>query len=453
MSTPRRQHRRPPRDTSPNVTGLPPRRPRPRSRHRPPFPGALIRLPAGRFRPRHCPNLHCRFYEPHPDWRYTLWGSYKAPSCRQLLPRFQCSHCRRTFTPRTFAATYWLHRFDLFALIAQAAVAGAGVRQIARTFHVSHSTVARHLTRAGRLCLVFHRRLLEKVPLREPVVIDGFETFEYSQYFPCHYNLAVGQESWFLYHFTDSPLRRKGTMTRAQRKRRGDLETALGRPDPKAVENGIFELLRVVLDRTPLGTAGQIRDEVASPLPPSHPPSTPFSTPSSSPSPPIVRVHSDGHPAYERAVRRLRRTLDLPAAKGENPLLEHHQTPSTDPRTRANNLFPVNLADLLLRHSGADHRRETIAYDKRRQGGLERLAVFAVWRNTIKWRRENHPGETAAMTAGVAKRRLRWAEVFARRQFPRERELPGPWWDYYWRRVKTLALGVRQTENRAVFAF
>jgi hypothetical protein len=45
------------------------------------------------------------------------------------------------------------------------------------------------------------------------------------------------------------------------------------------------------------------------------------------------------------------------------------------------------------------------------------------------------------------------AEVFARRRFPRERELPGSWWKYYWRQVKTAALGDRQTENNAHFAF
>ena len=436
---------------SPDTAKRTPRRSAVRSRYRPPFPAPILRLPAGRFRPRHCPNLDCRFYEPHADWRYSRWGVYHAPSCRQPIPRFQCRHCRRTFTARTFAATYWLHRFDLFTLIAQAAVAGSGVRPIARTFGVSHATVARHLTRAGRQSLVFHRQMVEKAPRSEPVVIDGFETFEYSQYFPCHYNLAVGHESWFLYHFTDSPLRRKGSMTPAQKKRRVELEARLGRPDPKAVENGIFELLQVMLATKLPGSGLGAQEDAAAPLP-------------------ICTFYSDDHPAYGRAVRRLDQTgrgpvpLSLPPggpatgteetwSSAARPRLQHRTTPSTAPRTRANDLFPVNLADLLLRHSGADHRRETIAYDKRRQGGLERLAIFTVWRNAIKWRRENHPGETAAMKAGMATRRLRWAEVFACRRFPREHELPGSWWNYYWRRVKTAALGDRQTENNARFAF
>jgi hypothetical protein len=345
-----------------------------------------------------------------------------------------------------------LHRFDLFALIVQAVVAGSGIRQIARTLGVSHATVARHVTRAGRQGLVFHRQMIQQSPRSEPVVIDGFETFEHSQFFPCHFNLAVGHESWFLYHFTDSPLRRKGTMTLAQKKRRAELEASLGCPDPKAVENAITELLTVVMDETLRGSRlGVTGDDDARP-------------------PAFYTVYSDEHPAYARAVRRLCPAglrpvpLALPEPRSGTgrdetcspamrPRLRHLTTPSTDPRTRASNLFPVNLADLLVRHSGADHRRETIAYDKRRQGGLERLALFAVWRNAIKWRRENHPGETAAMKAGMATRRLRWAEVFAHRRFPREHELPGSWWNYYWRRVKTAALGDRQTENDARFAF
>jgi hypothetical protein len=432
-----------------------------RSTAHPRFPGPVVRLPAGRFVPPHCPNQDCRFYEPDPVWTYTLWGRYHAPSCRKPIPRYQCTECRRTFTARTFSATYWLHRYELFALISQAAVAGSGIRPIARTLGISHSTVARHLTRAGRNCLVFHRQLLKKTPRSEPVIFDGFETFEYSQFFPCHYNLAVGRESWMIYHFTDSPLRRKGAMTARQKERRSVLETKLGRPDPKAVENGICELLREVLKAVPPGT-----------------------DPSSSR--PLFFLLSDEHPAYVRAVRRLRKELHQASmdaderTRGEKgtaaapvvtsaptpaltptatpaptlpPLLRHRRTPSTDPRTRANDLFPVNLADLLLRHSSADHRRETIAFDKRRQGGLERLAIFTVWRNTIKWQRENQPGETAAMRAGLVTRRLRWGEIFARRRFPRAAELPGCWWEYYWRRVKTAALGEHQTESVARFAF
>lgn len=128
-------------------------------------------------------------------------------------------------------------------------------------------------------------------------------------------------------------------------------------------------------------------------------------------------------------------------------------TPSTDPRTRANPLFPVNLADLLLRHCGANHRRETIAFSKRRQSAIERLAIFTVWRNTIKWRREKRPGETAAMRAEILKEPLSWGRLFRRRLFPRKEALSETWWGYYWRRVKTAVLGDGQRVHGLKYAF
>ncbi len=368
-----------------------------------------------RFRPPHCPNRHCPFYQPSADWHYIFGGWYRPPAYGGPLPRYRCGCCRRTFTARTFDATYWLHRWDLFVPIVRQSVAGSGLRQIGRTLHVSYGTVARHLARAGRYCLVFHRHLLRDITLREPIAFDGFETFEYSQYFPCHLNIAVGGASWFVYHFTDSPLRRKGRMTQEQKQRRAELERTLGRPDPKAIEKGIVALLSPLIELKREVDAGG-----------------------------ALVLLSDDHGAYPRAVRLL---------QAPDCTLTHRTTPSRQARTADNPLFPVNLSDLLLRHTGANHRRETIAFSKRRQAILERLAIFAVWRNLIKWRREKIPGTTAAMAAGILDRPLHWSEVFWRRLFPRQQELPGPWWDYYWRKVKTVPLGVNQSENRALFAF
>lgn len=325
--------------------------------------------------------------------------------------RFGCPICRRRFSTRTFSATYWLRRRGLFASIARLSTEGPGMRQIARILGVSHSTVLRHLSRAGRHCLLFHRTLLQGVGFNEPVVVDGFETFEFSQFFPFHLNLAVAADSWMILHFTDSPLRRKGSMTAEQKRRRRELEDRLGRPDPRAIERGIVDLL--------------------GPLVPC------FS---------LVHLHTDDHPAYRRALHRLR-------ALPQSPEIRHEVTPSTVRRTTSNPLFPANLADLLLRHGQAAHRRETIAFSKRRQGAIERLAVFTVWRNCIKDRREKGPGPTAAMEAGILMRRLRWRNVFRRRLFPRREGLPGPWWSYYWRQIRTAALGDRQTAHTLNYAF
>lgn len=289
------------------------------------------------------------------------------------------------------------------------------MRQIARVLGTTHATVTRHVARIGRHCLLFHRNRLKGYEIQEGLVVDGFETFEYSQYYPFHANLAAGSESWFLYHFTDSPLRRKGAMTKSQRKRREELEATLGRPDPKAIEKAMAGLLKPLLRSHSLSVA--------------------------------VLLLSDDHPAYPRALARLRREWP------EVPWIEHRVTSSKERRTMRNPLFPVNLADLLLRHSSANHRRETIAFSKRRQAALERLAVTLVWRNYIKKRRENGPGESAAMWLGLLKRLLTWRDVLRRRLFPAHAEMPPEWVDYYWRKVRTAVFGDRQTVHACRFAF
>lgn len=372
----------------------------------------LVRRRGG-FQPPCCPNPRCRFHRPQPGWHFTRYGFEARSRTRRRLQTFRCAHCHRRFSSATFRTDYWLRRRDLLLPIAHLASQGTGLRQIARALGTTHPTVARHLARLGRHGLLFHLALLRERTLAEPLVIDGFESFEFSQFFPFHANLAVGAHSWLLYHFTDSPLRRKGAMTEHQKRRRAELERLLGRPDPKAVERGIADLLRPLLRRLPAGET--------------------------------LTLHSDDHPAYGRALRRLR-------AEGA-PRIRRLITPSTLRRTSRNPLFPVNLTDLLLRHSQANHHRETIAFSKRRQAALERLAVFMVWRNCIKRRSENGPLESAATRAGLLARLLTWREVLRRRLFPAHAELPPPWDDYYGRRIQTPALGQGQTRHACRFAF
>ena len=371
--------------------------------------------PIGGFHPPCCPNPCCRFHIARPGWHFVRDGHHIRSSDHRHFQYFRCRACGRRFSPPTFSTTYWLRRRDLLLPIASLLCEGAALRQIARALGTSHTTVARHAARLGRHCLLFHRELLRDWAIPEPLVIDGFESFEFSQYFPFHANLAAGAESWFLYHFTDSPLRRKGSMTPFQRRRRTELEETLGRPDPKAIELGIAALLDPLVRGLPAGSS--------------------------------LILHSDDHPAYPRALRRLRR-------EGRSPVRIRHRTISSlERRTKSNPLFPVNLADLLIRHASANHRRETIAFSKRRQGALERLAVFAVWRNCIKRRRENGPRESAAMWLGRLSRLLSWRDVLRRRRFPKHGDLPQPWGDYYWRRVRTAALGARQTTHKLRYAF
>jgi len=95
-------------------------------------------------------------------------------------------------------------------------------------------------------------------------------------------------------------LRRKGRTTTRQKQKRARLEARHGRPDPKAIEKAVAELVRLF---APKGSD--------------------------------VTIHSDEHPAYRRAFRR------LPAVE-----ITHQTTNSKAARTAGNPLFPVNRVDL-----------------------------------------------------------------------------------------------------------
>lgn len=248
----------------------------------------------------------------------------------------------------------------------------------------------RQIERLGRHCLLFQR--LHTPAPDEPLVIDGFESFEFSQYFPFHLNLAVGAHSHFLYAFTDAELRRKGRMTGAQKVRRTHLELELGRADPKAIEKEIAALLRIVL---PSGGA--------------------------------VEIRSDEHRAYPRAFRRVEGLQ----------VVRHEVTSSKRPRNLWNPLFPVNLFDLLIRHSGANHKRETIAFSKRRQAAAERLAILQVWRNFMKSFSEKKRDGSPAERLGLMVGKLSVEVLLKGRLFPSLVGLPKRLMRYYRREVET----------------
>ena len=359
------------------------------------------------FTPPFCTNRLCRFHlDTGPEWRFKRNGLYTRRSDGRKFQTFRCLECRRGFSTRAFCTDYWLRRRDLPEKIADLVSNGAGLRQAGRCLTVSHPTIGRHIARLGRHCMLFHLERTQKLKIQEPVVIDGFETFEYSQYFPYHLNIAAGQDSWFLYDFTESPLRRKGRMREDQKSRRDALEAELGRPDPKAIEKGMTDLIRSLCRRVPTGGR--------------------------------LDLASDEHPAYPRAVKRVRLS--------EPPRIEivHEVTSSKEARTFLNPLFAANLTDLLLRHSHANHHRETIAFSKRRMDGISRASVFQVWRNFIKRRRENGDEQTAAMCLGLAQAPLGWREVLRRRLFPDRQTLEEWRLTHYRHRVWTQALGDRQ---------
>lgn len=348
--------------------------------------------------PPHCPNPKCRHHKQiDSSWTWLRRGFY-ARKCDQVrVQRLECGTCHVTFSTQTFSTTYWLKRPDLLRRCFMRLVGCMAGRQIARDLGCSPETVQRLTARLGRHCMLLHWQQWAQAPPDGPIVVDGFESFEFSQYHPLHHHVAVEANSGFFLYHTDSELRRKGRMTRRQKRRREVLEETLGRPDPGAIRRDMAELLEVVL-----------------------PPDS------------AVELRSDEHRAYPPAIRQ--------AQQQTGCRVRHEVTSSKQPRTAQNPLFEVNVLDLLIRHNQSNHKRETIAFSKRRQGSADRLSVLQVWRNYVKSRWEKEPGTTPAMLKGLAQRPWTVGQVLARRLFPGRIDLPARWEAYYRRAVRTRAI-------------
>jgi transposase-like protein len=342
------------------------------------------------FNPPHCPRTDCRYHRCAIGWRWIRYGTFIRRCSPKRIQRFRCVACGVTFSTQTFATTYYLKRPELLEPLFHRLLAGSGLRQILREAHCAHSTLAAQCARLGRHALLFLAAHAPPGPRTEPLVIDGFESFAYSQYHPLHLHLVVGAHSHFTYAFTHSRLRRKGRMTARQKRRRAVIEARHGRPAPGSIEHDMADALRIA-----------------------------------APEPQALLVRSDEHPAYPRALRYLPHRI------------RHEVTSSREARTTGNPLFPVNLMDLLLRHHSANHKREGIAFSKRHQAVIERAALLILWRNYGKRFSENHDGGTPAMRIGLKKHRLSVREMLKRRLFPGRVDLPPPWQGYYRREVDT----------------
>ncbi len=352
--------------------------------------------------PPHCPNPNCNYHNPQTSpWPFVRFGSFHRHNPPHVIQRYRCQACGRTFSDQSFCTTYWLKRPELLLQVHKHAVSGAANRQIARILGAAPSTIDNHLARLGRHCLLFHRHLMAKASPARDIAIDGLVTFEYSQYLPYEIVAAVDRRSSFILHVAEAERRRSGTMTDQQKHKRALIEQFHGRPDRKSLFKAVEEVLAVSLK-------GAVR----------------------------AVVYSDKHKTYPLAI-----------AKITTCQIQHQRIDSRAPRTSKNPLFEVNVLDMLIRHCLKDHTRETIAFGKRRQHSMYRLAIYLVWRNTIKLRREKRCRQTPAMVLGLLARRLTEQEVLERRLFVSQVELPPLWQDYYWRRVPTRVLKVNRTHE------
>lgn len=344
-----------------------------------------------RFHPPHCPWPECPAHL-RPGRGFRRYGSYSRRVDRRRVPRFRCRDCGHTCSQQTFSCTYYLKRPGLLAPVAAGLQAGSAHRQLARSEQCGKTTVSRLSRRLARHAVLLQARLEAALPaLHEAVVHDHFETFVGRQDEALGIGTAVAARSRFV--FGPDPAPHRGPGRRPDRKDGTPRPAAEIAPYVKSILRSLDRLLPRVSEGQRLVLTVDGRSDYRAALN-AHPLG--------------ARVQLD---AYPNPVR---------GPKGSP------RAPEAVARDRA--MAPVDQLHQLLRHTCADHRRETIAFGRSRPAVLGRAFLTTVWKNLIKGRSERRPDRTTpAMALGLATAPWTWEKLLAQRLFPAREPLPDAW--------------------------
>ena len=344
-----------------------------------------------RFLPPFCPRPDCVAHT-HTGRGFQCDGSYRRIRSPQKVYRFLCKDCGHRFSRSTFATDYYLKRPELMVQVAAGLAACSAHRQIARSVGCSKTTVTRMSERLGRHAVLFHARCRKRLGSPDEVVVhDHFETFVGRQDHALGLGTAVGFRSWFVYDIDPAPHRGSGR-----------------RPDRKPTNPGTIAKANrsyIASIRRTLRRLGSGRRSAR----------------------PLV-LNVDGRLDYRVAIRdpALRDRVRLRVFP--NPVRGPKGTPrSPEAKVRDWEMFTVDQLHQLIRHTCADHKRETLAFGRRLESIVGRAYLIAVWKNFLKGRSERKPDRTTpAMRVGLTDRPWTWRRLFSRRLFAaRERPTEG----------------------------
>ena len=335
-----------------------------------------------RFMPPFCPWPECPAHRSR-GTGFHRNGSYRTASSPTRIPRYLCLDCERTCSRQTFSTTYYLKRPELLVAVASGLAACSCHRQLARSLRCAKTSVTRQAERLGRHAILFHARCDAQLPaLAEPIVHDQFEAFIGRQDRALGIGTAVGATSRYVYDIDPAPHR--GSGRRPDRKPEDGTTVRVNR----SYVESISRTMRVLI-------------------------------PHLSGSDPLV-LRADGRTDYLVALRDETIGSRVVLQAFPNPVRGPKGTPRSPEAVRRDlAMFPNDQLHQLLRHTCADHKRETIAFGRRLESIIGRASLMAVWKNFIKARSERAPDRTTpAMRLELADQRWRFDRILARRLFP-----------------------------------
>lgn len=343
------------------------------------------------FLPQFCPNPNCPHHlrrnspqSGEPPW-FRFKSGYRTLR-NGVVPRYQCTHCGRTFSRQTFSLDYRLRHSVSCAQVLASLFTCQGQRQLARVLGSDANAVARRLSRLGAQALATHARLLDQLPEADlEIVFDGLESFVHSHHHPLHVNLLVGKKAELVYGFNLVFLQHKGRMTAVQRAKRDAIESTIVRKKGHGIEQA----------------AAMFAD---------------YADWAASKGRHTLVLYTDKHRDYPAALKKA----------GLEDRVSHVQISSRQKRTVTNPLFAVNYLDRQFRKDKSEFVRETTRWAQRPDRMMERVAVYVAWHNIHKPHRiKDRRSETHAQKMGLSGEwcEREWKRLQTERFFPKREPL------------------------------
>lgn len=344
--------------------------------------------------PPFCPNPRCKHHmQPQSKGWFRPHGFHLTKTFGHV-PRFQCTDCGKTFSTQTFVLDYWAKKVIDYRDLANRHGGSMSLRGTSRALKASCGTVQNRLDRLCRQALALHARLRPLADPTEAVCIDGFVSFDVSQFFPNEITISMTHDSLFMLDLSHATRRRSGSMTTKQAKKAKQLygEIPLERGGIKRTFRDILDSLE--LERVP------------------------------SPHQPLIII-TDEKPDYEWVLHR----HPLFTSQNEERRVVHVGINSKLPRTFRNPLFPSNYIDRQIRKDQANHHRETACFSRNVANGMSRLGLYLILHNYMKkFRIKARVADTRvhAEAAGIPKDLVREAvsAMFWKRAFLTRIEIP-----------------------------
>jgi transposase-like protein len=304
------------------------------------------------FEPPFCPNTDCeRHAAPRP--RFFVRHGFYQPACRtELVPRFRCQGCRRTFSSQTFRQDYRDRRPEVNERLFENLVSGIGYRQSARLLKMGVHAVQWKARKLARYAGQLHHNLSRQLPAGRTFVLDEEETYEHASIRTLTMPVLIEKDTWFVVATAVGPTRRLAPAGTARRRWQDHEEARLGvRPDRS--RECVLKVLRQ-LDQRIDGASLVLRSDLKS--------------------------------SYATIAREV---------FGDR--VQHERTSGSDPRTIRNPLFPINTTLAMTRDNCGRLRRQSWLVTKKGAYLQSQMHQFVVYRNYVRKRfnRDKEPKSPA----------------------------------------------------------